>query len=95
MILLFIVFPLLFSRSRRPLLRYLTPDRFFIITMISMFLISKFAHLLENSGVGSPGSLHGRISEFRELIIYYIFAIYFFDLVFRRAYSKERPKELD
>ena len=95
MILLFIVVPLLFARSRRPLLRYLTPDRFFIMTMVAMFLISKFAHLLEASGVGDPGSLHGRISEFRELIIYYIFAVYFFDLVFRREYSKGEPQEVD
>jgi len=88
MTLLFIVFPLFFYRSRRPLLRYLIPDRFFIATMILMFLLSKFAHLLENSGMGNPGSLHGRISEFRELNIYYIFALYFFNLVFKRDYSK-------
>ena len=91
LIVLFIVFPLFFSRSRNRLLRYLTPDRFFILTVILMFVISRIAHVLEDGGVGGAGSLHGSISEFRELLTYYVFALYFFELVFRRNYREEPP----
>jgi hypothetical protein len=89
MIFLFIIFPLIFSRSRHSLIRYLTPDRLFIATMVLMLVISKFAHILGDCGVGNHGTLHGAISEFREVIIYYIFAVYFFELVFRRNYSSQ------
>ena len=95
LIILFIVLPLFFSRSRNNLLRYLAPDRLFVLAVILMFALSRFAHYLENSGVGTMGSLHGRISEFRELFTYYIFLVYFFGLIFRRSYSgPESPIKL-
>ena len=88
LIILFIIFPLFFSRSRNNLLRYLAPNRFFILTVILMFVVSRTAHFLEDAGIGGSGSLHGSISEFRELLTYYVFALYFFELVFRRNYSE-------
>ncbi len=89
-IVLFIIFPLFFSRSRNNLLHYLAPNRFFILTVILMFVVSRIAHFLEDAGIGGIGSLHGSISEFRELLTYYVFALYFFELIFRRNYS-QRP----
>ncbi len=90
LVVLFILFPLLYSRSRNKLLRYLAPDRWFILTIILMFVLSRLAHYLEDTGAGTIGSLHGKISEFRELFTYYVFFIYFFELIFRRSLPRSR-----
>ncbi len=94
LIVFFIIFPLLFARSRNSFLRYLTPNRLFILNIILMFIVSRVAHYLEDGGIGGIGSLHGRISEFRELLTYYAFAIYFYGLIFRRNYSPEVSRKI-
>ena len=82
---LFVVLPLAFAKSTRPLFRYVTPDRFAIFTMIVMVCTSKLAHLLKDLDVGTRGSIHKNISEFRELTIYYLFVIYLATIVFGRT----------
>ena len=88
MMLLFVIFPLAFAESNRPLIRYITPDRFAIFTMVVMFLTRTLAHTLRDAGFGSGGSISHNISEFRELTTYYLFTVYLVDLVFRREYSR-------
>ena len=83
MILLFVVAPCLMVKSGRPLIRYLRPSCYFILSMIVMFVLSKFAHYL-NDSTALTGSLSNSISEFRELFVYYIFLIYIYDLIHRR-----------
>jgi len=89
LVLLFVVAPLAFAKSRRPLYRYLTPDRYAILTMAAMFALSRLAHYLRDAGVGAPGTINKNISEFRELTIYYIFLVFLAGLVFFRSYSPE------
>jgi len=89
----FVVVPLAFAESRRPLLRYLAPDRFFIITIVAMVLLSTLAHGLKDAGFGGQGTISKNLSEFRELQIYYVFMLYLMDLVFRRRLPDEPPKE--
>lgn len=91
MALLFVVMPLAFAKSPKPLMRYVTPDRFAVLTMIAMVCMSKFAHFLKDIGAGGLGSITKNISEFRELSIYYIFLIYLACIVFFRIYAKEQP----
>jgi hypothetical protein len=83
MILLFVVLPCLLRKSKNPLVRYFRPSCYFILSMITMFSLSKFAHHL-NHTVPIAGSLANSVSEFRELFIYYIFMIYLHDLTCRR-----------
>lgn len=92
MVLFFVVLPLAFAKSRNDLLRYITPDRFFILTMITMFAISKLAHFLADAGVGTTGPIRKNISEFRELLVYYVFMIYLLGLVFRRDYTSYKGR---
>ena len=91
MILLFVIAPLAFAKSRRPLLRYLTPDRYAILTMAAMFTLSRLAHFLRDVGAGTPGTISKNISEFRELTIYYIFLVYLADIVFYRRFAPPPP----
>jgi len=83
MILLFVIAPCFMKKSRKPLIRYLRPSCYFILSMILMFFLSKFAHYL-NDSTTLTGSLSHSISEFRELFVYYIFLLYIYDLVHRR-----------
>jgi len=54
-----------------------------------MFLLSKLAHALKDAGLGQDGTISRNLSEFRELLIYYVFMVYLLSLVFRRRYQPE------
>jgi len=41
------------------------------------------AHGLQDLGVGDPGTIEKNISEFRELNIYYLALVYFYDVAHR------------
>lgn len=84
-LLLFVVFPLLaWRRADQPLIRYFAPSRLAVLTVVIVFLLSRVAHLLEDVGINAQGSLHGNISEFRELSTYYLWLLYFVELGYRR-----------
>lgn len=84
-VLLFVLLPLFGAKSKRPLVRYVTPDRFSILTVTAMVAVSKLAHALENAGFDSQRTISRNISEFRELFVYYLFMVYLVDIVFRRT----------
>lgn len=86
LIICFLILPLALARSSRPLIRYLLPDRWSIVTLASMFLVVRLAQTLESAGFSSNLSLHKNLSEFQELVVYYLLAVYLFEVVFRRDY---------
>lgn len=83
-ILLFVIAPILFANSRWPLLRFLTPDRYSILTLAAAFIIRSLAHGLEERGIGDRGVIHQNLSEFRELITYYVYFLYVIEIALRR-----------
>lgn len=91
MILLFVVLPFGFVRSSSALIRYTAPDKFSALTLVVMFLVRTLAHWLNDRGFGAGGTIHKNISEFRELLIYYLFMVYFLEVVFRRMLHPEAP----
>ena len=86
MIAFFIIFPLVTWKSTNRLILYLRPDRWFMLTIAVMFIISHIAHALDRIGLGMDGALQGNIAEFREVNVYYVFLLYLFELIFRRDY---------
>ena len=78
MVLAFVIAPIALRWVRNGLIRYLTPDPYFLLTMLTALIVSTTAHALDDRGLGVGLSSH--ISEFREVIIYYIGMIYIFDL---------------
>lgn len=84
---LFVVMPLAFVRSQKPLVRYVTPSLWYLLTVLVMVGTSKLAHGLNDAGFGKGGTISQNISEFRELSIYYIFMVYLFDVAFLRSYA--------
>ena len=79
-VLLFVVLPLARNRIRSAFLRNIAPSRWFVLGLLLAVLYSKFAHVLDDRGLGRidgvEGNLSGNISEFRELSNYYFFMLY-------------------
>jgi hypothetical protein len=82
--LFFMVLPFCVRETSRPLLRYLAPDRMSILTMVSMILMTRLAHLLDDLGLPPEPSLSNNISEFGEFFVYYLWMLYFWELVVKR-----------
>jgi hypothetical protein len=91
--LFFMVLPFCVKQTSRPLLRYLAPDRMSILTMISMILMTRLAHLLDDLGLPSEPSLSNNISEFGEFFVYYLWMLYFWELIVRRDFRALQSPE--
>lgn len=80
----FLLAPFLLGKRRERWIRLLVPSRWAAATVVLIVLLSRLAHLLDQSGLsyinGSPGNLEYNISEFRELNMYYLFLLYFAEL---------------
>ncbi len=79
----FVVFPFIPPNRLSAFWSRLQPTRWFVGTCIVMIICSKAAHLLHDLGFAGKDPLNSNVSEFRELVLYYLFANYLFELVFR------------
>ena len=70
----------------------LRPSRWYAATIGVMVVTAQIPHALFRAGHG-PGWLTSNLSEFREVLIYYVFALYTYD-VLRRAAGSEIGKSL-
>lgn len=68
------VLPFFHHRIPWPKLRPLVPDRSLLLILVAAFLVRTTAHALDDLGLGH--GLEGNISEFRELIMYYLLLAY-------------------
>ncbi len=93
MIAFFVLFPLATGKSRHRMVRYLRPDPWFIITMVITLLASRTAKAFSGMGLGGDGGLQSNTAEFRELLVYYIFLVYIWELIFRRRYRSDPEKK--
>ena len=83
--LLFVVWPLVRRRFSHPWLRYLCPDSYSMLT-IGVMLVTRLVIILLTDVLDLiPGTLANNTSEFGELLYYYIFLLYFHELVFHRS----------
>lgn len=83
MVLFFVVFPLLAEKKIFGLqkLDFFVPHRFFVLSLIAMALLNEAALYLSRNMDFSNPALVGNISEFQETFVYYIFAVYLYDLL--------------
>ncbi|HPO13879.1 MAG TPA: hypothetical protein PLI09_10575 [Candidatus Hydrogenedentes bacterium] len=103
---LFIIFALAGPRIPRPWLKRLAPDRFAILTVLLMVVLNQITHglgeyeehVIENAvrlGQTIPwevGSITNNLSEFRELIVYYLFMVYVISVVRRHVKAIPLPQ---
>jgi hypothetical protein len=83
MILLFVVLPFVGRKSASAWWRYFRPSRFLVITAVVTFLLARLAHYLADGGYYPDGPISSNISEFREVMVYYVWLVYFCSLARR------------
>ncbi len=80
LLLFFFLAPMLFGNSRNRTLRLIVPSMWVLATVTLVVAMDRFAHFLENAGLGTidgmPGPLTYDTAEFRELLIYYLVLVY-------------------
>ncbi|MBI4396207.1 MAG: hypothetical protein HY548_03860 [Elusimicrobia bacterium] len=86
LILLFAAAPFAFAHKTAPAARTFLPNRWSLATLLAMVLTSGLAHRLEKAGLNPDGMMNNNLSEFRELVLYYLVMIYFYELVFERTW---------
>ncbi len=91
MILFFVLLPLL-SRRVPEKWRFFLPEKYAALTAVCAVLISKLAHGFADAGYYTGGPISHNISEFREVFTYYIWLLYFTELVFHRSWRFGRSE---
>ncbi len=94
MVVWFLITPLALHGRNIPRVQTLIPDRYAALGVIAMFITRSLAHGLQDAGFGSPGTMDSNLSEFRELVTYYVCAVYLYDLCERRLRGKPPLGEL-
>jgi len=85
LVLLFFIYPLAARRSTNRWVRYLAPHPYSIGTLIGMTVVFQVAYYIYSHDGAHNLSLSHNITEFGEVFIHYIFFVYFFELVYKRA----------
>lgn len=80
MILLFLVAPFVFRGTAFKLTRLFTPDQYAAAGLLAMLVARAVVYALQEGGFGQPGTLDRDLNEFREIMTYYLFAAYLFDV---------------
>lgn len=82
----FVLLPILqtFKKSNSTILQYITPSLYIIYTAVSLFLLNQFAFYLYGLNFHTNRSLDSTVSEFEELMFYYIILLYIAELARNR-----------
>jgi hypothetical protein len=85
---LFILAPLIKERINNRFLAYLIPDRYIMATAIITIFSYLVPRLLVDLNILKDGGFGVNIGEFSEIMIYYIFFLYLYEIIFRKTYIK-------
>ena len=85
--LLFIIVPLLIDKIKNPLLKYLTPGKWFIVTAIITIFSYLIPRLLVDLKIFEDGGFGWNIGEFSEIMVYYIFFLYLYEIIFEKSHN--------
>ena len=79
----FVLLPLLPNRLKQkyPLLNYLSPSRYIVITAFCLLVLNQLALYLYKNFDYSNASLNANVSEFEEIMTYYIIFLYIREMV--------------
>lgn len=85
----FVITPLIPTkvRNRFPIIKYLSPSLFIVSTAISILIVNNIALYIYQNYEYTNQALNGNVSEFEEIMIYYIFLLYIAELVRSRSIS--------
>ena len=88
----FVVVPLIRQMTGKALLGPVTPSLWYLTTVAVMVIVSQVPHLLAGGGADA-GPLRSNLSEFRELMVYYLGALFSWEVIRSRRVSP-RPLEV-
>ena len=88
MVIWFAIMPLLSSRIKHPVIKYLLPSQLSVLTLLSAWAVTRLAFYLYDAGMPSNIALKGNYAEFTEVFTYYLFLVYLYEIVFRRKLNK-------
>lgn len=71
---MFGIAPFALGKTRDPNVRYFLPDPFMLLVLLVALITRNIAHALDDRGMGH--GLEGNLSEFRELVMYYLGLVY-------------------
>jgi len=86
-ILIFIISPFLKSRIKNPYLQYLIPQARIAIVAVLTIVVLYVPRYIVESGLRKDGGLGRNIAEFSEVMMYYVFLIYLYQLVFVKQHK--------
>lgn len=93
MVLFFVIGPFALARSTNVYVQFIRPDRYIALTMLATFIVRMTAHTASDMGLGKPGTIDSNLSEFCELVTYYVIFLYFFEQLLRRSLFPASPEE--
>jgi hypothetical protein len=85
MLVLFIIAPLYVHKFKNPLLKYLIPGKGFVVTSIITIFSYAVPRLLVDFNILEDGGFGVNIGEFSEIMIYYIFFLYLYEIIFEKS----------
>jgi hypothetical protein len=91
-ILFIMVLPHIYKDRLAPWVRTLVPSLRLQFTILAIPLVSKFPFYLDSLDFTPNGALHRNLSEFEEIMIYYIFFLYFYELTIKKKYEVRSTK---
>jgi hypothetical protein len=83
----FVILPLIPSRikERSAILKYLSPSRFIVATSLSLLILNQVALYVSKAYVHTNLALEHNVSEFEEIMTYYIIFLYIQEMVNKPA----------
>lgn len=84
--LFFCILPLAARKSSNPWVKYLSPEPYAIGTVLGMILVSQTSQFLNNLDMYAEFSRQSGMimSEFGEAFLYWVFFLYFYEIVYKR-----------
>ena len=95
MLALFIIAPLVAHLVKTPVIRYLIPAKGFIITAVITVFSYVIPRLLVDLNIFEDGGFGVNIGEFSEIMVYYIFFLYLYELIFEKDYSNYQYRNME
>lgn len=92
---LFIIFPLARHRFTNPLLLYLTPTKLIVGTVIISVLSDLIPRFTVLFNIRPDAGLANNIGEFSEIMVYYTFALYLYEIIFEKSLTWDQIRGVE
>jgi hypothetical protein len=93
MLILFIITPFYAHKFKNPIIGYLIPNKWFVVTAIITVFSYAVPRLLVDLNILEDGGFGVNIGEFSEIMVYYIFFLYLYEVIFEKEVQLNVQRE--